>query len=87
MSKADILIEYIVGDIVGYIMGDNNIKIGEAMAIFYGSRIFDKLHDIETGLYLSGSAYVYELLKEEREADFVMEQHSVFDKAQNLLTQ
>ena len=61
------LIEYIVGDIVGYIMEDNNIKIQEAMVIFYRSQIFEKLHDIETGLYLSGSAYVYELFKEERE--------------------
>ena len=67
MSKVDMLIEYIVGDIVGYIMEDNNIKIQEAMAIFYNSQIFEKLHDIETGLYLSGSAYVYELFKEERE--------------------
>jgi len=66
------LIEYILSDIVGYIMEDNNIKIGEAMAILYGSRIFEKLHDVETGLYLSGSAYVYELFKEEREAAFVV---------------
>ena len=72
MSKADMLIEYIVGDIVGYIMEDNNLKIGEAMAIFYDSRIFEKLHDIETGLYLNGSAYVYELFKEDREAEFVV---------------
>ena len=67
MSKADMLIEYIVGDIVGYIMEDNNIKMGEAMAIIYSSRIFENLHDVETGLYLNGSAYVYELFKEERE--------------------
>ena len=67
MSKADMLIEYIVSDIVGYIMEDYNIKIGEAMAILYSSRIFESLHDVETGLYLSGSAYVYELFKEERE--------------------
>ncbi|MCL2079124.1 MAG: hypothetical protein FWH17_04680 [Oscillospiraceae bacterium] len=66
MSKADMLIEYAIGDIVGYIMEDNNISIGEAMAIFYSSRIFENLHDVETGLYLNGSAYVYELFKEER---------------------
>jgi len=66
VSKADMLIEYAIGDIVGYIMEDNNISIGEAMAIFYSSRIFENLHDVETGLYLNGSAYVYELFKEER---------------------
>ena len=68
MSKADMLIEFIVSDIVGYIMEDNNVKTGEAMAIFNSSRIFEKLHDVETGIYLSGSAYVYELFKEEQGA-------------------
>jgi len=68
MSKADMLIEYNVGDIVGYIMEDNNITMSEAMAMLYNSKIFDKLHDVETGLYLDGSAYVYELFKEELEA-------------------
>ena len=72
MSKTDMLIEYIVSDIVGYIMEDNNIKMDAAMAIFFNSRIFEKLHDIETGLYLSGSAYVYEIFKEEREAELVV---------------
>jgi len=69
MNKADVLIEYIVSDIVGYIIEDNNIKMEEAMALFYSSQIFDKLYDIETGLYLNGSAYVYELFKEERKTN------------------
>ena len=47
-------------------MDDNNINIDEAMALFYHSHLFDKLYDLETGLYLNGSAYVYELFKEER---------------------
>ena len=72
MSKADLLIEYIVSDIVGCIIEDNKIGIGEAMAIFYSSRIFENLHDVETGLYLSGSAYVYELFKEEREDTLIV---------------
>ena len=59
MSKAALLIEYIVSDIVGYIIEDNKLGIGEAMAIFYNSQIFEKLHDVNTGLYLSGSAYIY----------------------------
>ena len=71
MSKTDMLIEYIVGDIVSYIIEDKNLKMGEAMAILYNSQIFEKLYDIETGLYLCGSAYVYELLKEEWEAAFI----------------
>ena len=65
MSKSDMLIEYIVSDIVGCILEDYNTDIGKAMEKFYCSQIFDKLHDVETGLYLNGAAYVYELLKEE----------------------
>ena len=42
-----------------------NVEIDEAMSILFDSQLFDKLHDIETGLYLEGSAYVYEFLKEE----------------------
>jgi len=66
MVKTDMLIEYIVSDIIGYIIDDKNMKIEEAMALIYNSQIFDKLNDIETGLYLCGSAYVYELYKEEQ---------------------
>ena len=76
MSKADMLIEYIVRDIVGYIMEDNNVKIGEAMAIFYNSRIFESLYDVKTGLYLNGSAYVYELFKEELEETNIVKRHA-----------
>ena len=68
MRKADMLIEYIVSDIIGYIMEDNDIKMSDAMAILYGSTFFEKLCDVETGLYLDGSAYLYELLREEQMA-------------------
>ena len=65
MSKPDMLIEYIVRDIVGFIMNDEKVKMDAAMNIFYNSQTFEKLHDVETGLYLNGSAYVYEFFKEE----------------------
>jgi len=58
--------EAITQDIVGFIMIDNDIELGSAMYLFYNSATFDKLHDCETGLYLEGSAYVYEFFKEEQ---------------------
>ena len=58
--------EYIVQDVVVYIMEDIGIKLEEAMRRFYTSDIFAKLHDCETGLYLEGSAFIYELYKAER---------------------
>jgi len=66
MSKKELLIEYIIRDIIGFIMVDSNIKLDEAMNIFYNSKTFEKLQDVETGLYLNGSAYIYEIFKEER---------------------
>jgi len=65
MSKIDVLIEAITQEIIGFLMTDRSLELDEAMNILYNSGLFDKLQDIETGLYLEGSAYVYELLKDE----------------------
>ena len=64
MSKAEVLIEAITQDIIGFLIADKDIKLDEAMRLFYDSEMFDKLHEEDTGLYLEGSAYVYELYKE-----------------------
>jgi len=65
MGKIETLAEAITQEIVGFLMMDGNLELEDAMSLFYGSDLFDKLHDEETGLYLEGSAYVYELLKDE----------------------
>ncbi|MDR3315124.1 MAG: hypothetical protein LBS98_01360 [Coriobacteriales bacterium] len=67
MTKQERLIEYIIQDVIEYSMGDKGGTIGEAMLAFYNSAVFDKLQDTETGLYLSGSAYVYDLFTSELE--------------------
>ena len=40
-------------------------SIQDAMGIVYHSRLHEKLQDVETGLYLEGSEYLYGLLMEE----------------------
>ena len=65
MSKAFALIEAITQDIIKYLINDKKVDIDVAMDIFYNSNLYDKLYDEETGLYLEGSAYVYEFLKDE----------------------
>ena len=55
----------LVEEIVGFVMEDMDLELDKAMELLFGSQLFDKLHDIETGLYLEGSAYVYDFLKEE----------------------
>ncbi len=58
--------EYNIQDIIEYIVLDLGIEYDKAMLLFYNSQTFDKLMDIETGLYLESSAYVYGLFQDER---------------------
>ncbi len=59
------MIEYTTQEVVRYLIEDNGISMEQAMEQFYMSGVFEKLNDIETGLYLEGSAYIYEMLKRE----------------------
>ena len=57
------MIEYTTQEVITYLMEDNGITMEQAMEQFYMSDVFEKLNDIETGLYLEGSMYIYEMLK------------------------
>ncbi len=59
------MIEYTTQEVIAYLIEDNGISMEQAMDQFYMSETFKKLHDIETGLYLEGSVYIYEMLKRE----------------------
>jgi hypothetical protein len=61
------MIEYTTQDVVRYLMEDNGTAMEQAMNQFYMSETFEKLSDIETGLYLEGATYIYEMLKRENE--------------------
>ena len=65
MGKQEQLIEYIVQDIVDMFSSDQDIEYDEAMNRFYNSKVFEKLQDKETGLYMESSEYVYDLFKDE----------------------
>lgn len=64
MTTSEILIEGITQDIIAYLVEDRNIKISQALDIFYNSIVYEKLKNPESGLYMESSAYVYELLKD-----------------------
>lgn len=66
MTKQELLIEYQIQDIIEYMVMEIQIEYDKAMQIFYNSQTFDKLTDIETGLYLESPAYVYGLFQDER---------------------
>lgn len=60
------LMEYNTQDIIEFIMSDLNIDYDESMKLFYSSETFEKLYQIETGLYLESAAYVYGIFQDER---------------------
>jgi hypothetical protein len=65
MSKSGQLMEYIIRDIIEFHSMEYGLDVKESMSRFYNSEIFNKLNETETGLYLCGSAYVYELFLDE----------------------
>lgn len=65
MSKDKQLMELITQDIIAKFSQDTGRSIADAMVIFYNSEFFEKLYDSETGLYLEGSDYLYEIFSDE----------------------
>ena len=65
MNIPNALIEGVTQDIISYLVEDNKISIDGAMKLLYDSSVFEKLADIDTGLYRESSSYVYVLLKDE----------------------
>ena len=57
------LIEYIMRDVVCFISQEDNLPIDAAMEKFFGSQVFEKLQDVESGLYTESASYVYEVYK------------------------
>jgi len=65
IDKKAILVEFITQDIIAKIAQEKGLDIEQAMNEFYFSETFEKLQDYETGLYLEGTDYIYDLLEEE----------------------
>lgn len=65
MDTKKILIEGIIQDLIKYLCEDKDIIIEDALDIVYNAEVFQKVSDVETGLYRESSGYIYELLKDE----------------------
>ncbi len=74
MNKRSQLMEYITQDVISYIMEDQKIDMSEAMHKFYSSITYEKLMDEETGLYLEGSTYVYDLFENETRNGMILQE-------------
>ena len=64
-EQIQFIIDSDVEELVSYLMEDEGIPMLEAFDKVYNSRIYTKLIDIKTGLYIQSPAYIYEYLKEE----------------------
>jgi len=65
--KIQYMIDYVTSVNIDCIMKDQGLTAEEAMKAFYNSQVFNRLCDVETGLYRESGGYVYDLYKIERE--------------------
>lgn len=65
MSKEQQMIEYMMQDLIEMLTETKGIEYDAAMRTIYDSQVYDKLIDIETGLYRESPSYVYGLLQDE----------------------
>ena len=65
--KIQVMMDYVTATVISCIVEEQNLPVDEAMKVFYNSQVFDRLCDIETGLYRESGGYVYDLYKIERE--------------------
>lgn len=59
------MIEYTTQDVIRYLIDERKMTMQDAMKLLYMSGTFQKLEDTRTGLYLEGSAYIYNMLERE----------------------
>ena len=64
--KISFMMDYVTSVVVSCIVKDDALPVEEAMKVFYNSHVFDRLRDVDTGLYRESGAYVYELYKTEK---------------------
>ena len=65
MDVVKALIEGITQDLIAFLVEDKSVVIEEAMKLLYNSITYEKLSNLDTGLYRESSSYVYEVLKDE----------------------
>ena len=67
------MIEYMVQDLVEMLAEAQGIEYDVAMHVIYDSQIYEKVADVETGLYRESPAYVYGLLQDELNFGYIVQ--------------
>ena len=63
-NKQQAMIEMNTQEIIAKMIEEENLSLDEAMKKFYTSVAFEKLSNVDTGLYLEGSDYLMEYFKQ-----------------------
>ena len=72
-KKIKFMIDFVTSEVICCITQDKNQCAQEAMKAFYNSQVFNRLCDVETGLYRESPGYVYELYKDEEKFGYLVQ--------------
>ncbi|MCR5271339.1 hypothetical protein [Xylanibacter brevis] len=61
-QTATYLINYVLSELVKYVIEDTGCSVEEAMERVYNSNLMPVIQDEEGELYVNGPAYIYELM-------------------------
>lgn len=64
-EQAKFLMDSLVEQLALWAMKDYSLSMTEALQLVFNSQLYDKVVDLETGLYYQSAAYNYGLLKHE----------------------
>ena len=64
-EQAQFLIDSLVEQLALWAMKDYSLSMTEALQLVFNSQLYDKVVDLDTGLYYQSAAYNYGLLKHE----------------------
>lgn len=59
------LIDALIERLVLLVMDDFKLSLLDALSLVYNSQLYEKITDLETGLYYQSALYNYELLRKE----------------------
>lgn len=64
-EQTKFLIDSLVEQLALWAMKDYSLSMTEALQLVFNSQLYDKVVDLDTGLYYQSAAYNYGLLKHE----------------------
>lgn len=64
-EQQQFLIDAVVEGMAVRLVEDESLPVVDALVTVYGSTLYDKVNDVETGLYYQSACYNYNLLKQE----------------------